>query len=301
MACITFESILWWRQLKQYHIRCQKDVVFMCHSQDLLLVIEVHDVRQLRHVCTDSAYELPSGERVPFSILGSMSTDLSVPYSPADFPFDSSAAASGACCSPQPITHAAALLAVQQSNTSTAAVPAGAECDACRAETSVKLNKAQQAAASDAESTPLFQQVCAACELGCSTDDDGAAGEELSSREHHTTAADVDCPRNAHFLAMCAKLIYEDERIVRDVIENRCTALQTSPHASCPSMEGKSSRIQIPYVTSRLNVLIMASTGGRCSFMRGRRSTAATTAAAGCQTSSGGFDQPFQAPITCLP
>ena len=34
-------------------------------------------------------------------------------------------------------------------------------------------------------------------------------------------AAEVDCGGNAHFLAMCSKLIYEDERIVRDVIERR--------------------------------------------------------------------------------
>ena len=31
----------------------------------------------------------------------------------------------------------------------------------------------------------------------------------------------VDSPENAHFLAICSKLIYENERIVRDVIERK--------------------------------------------------------------------------------
>ena len=31
-----------------------------------------------------------------------------------------------------------------------------------------------------------------------------------------------DAPLNAHLMAMCCKLMYEDDRIIRSVIEDRC-------------------------------------------------------------------------------
>ena len=42
-------------------------------------------------------------------------------------------------------------------------------------------------------------------------------------RHHH-----ADSPRDAHLLAMCAKLAYEDRRIIADVLRRCCDAVRLS-------------------------------------------------------------------------
>ena len=52
------------------------------------------------------------------------------------------------------------------------------------------------------------------------------SGNRTSSRGMSVPALElpVDCPLNAHFMAMAAKLIYEAPEIVADCLEHRCTA-----------------------------------------------------------------------------
>ncbi len=98
-----------------------------------------------------SAYELKDGRRVPFSILGTLCTNTSVPYNPAaGFPFHMPPSTAG--------QH------TEGTWPDGMAFPFGASSPA---------------------------------------------------------AAAVDCPQNAHFMAMCAKLIYEDKCIVKDVITHK--------------------------------------------------------------------------------
>jgi hypothetical protein len=59
-------------------------------------------------------------------------------------------------------------------------------------------------------------------------DDPAAGGCEPTARggtcRRHAAlteaASDLDSPRSAHFMAMCSKLVYEDARVIEDVVVN---------------------------------------------------------------------------------
>lgn len=165
---------------------------------------------------------------MPFSILGSLSTDLSLPYSPAEsFPFNSTAQTSagtrGSRRQHRPAPRTAVLVSILQDDITTtvtdfviaennAAVPPvrvqqSAVHTAAREVYSAGAQSAKKASARWMKLLPAKRK------LGRSSLE---AAQSVRSR-----AAEVDCGGNAHFLAMCSKLIYEDERIVRDVIERR--------------------------------------------------------------------------------
>ncbi len=62
--------------------------------------------------CAGSVYELESGQKVPFSVIGSLSTDLSLPYNPAEgFPYSGKESSSNHVL-PEHAMRAAALVAL---------------------------------------------------------------------------------------------------------------------------------------------------------------------------------------------
>lgn len=123
-------------------------------------------------VCAGSAYTLQSGKKVPFSILGALCTDLSVPYNPATgFPFH------------------------------TPGIPAERGLQG-----PLHVNDMKRTGKIGSEIAGAPPPMKASM----------AKPEELRD-----VKIPIDCPGNAHFMAMCAKLIYEDARIVKDVITNK--------------------------------------------------------------------------------
>ncbi len=173
-----------------------------------------------------SAYELKSGDKVPFSILGALSPDLSLPYSPAQsFPFDNPIkvpTTSGSSRSRRPPMRAAALLSLLQDDISPA-VPESV----CPENANTAPSEASKPA--DMGASPASTQNASAALRKCrrilTAQRKTGAFTKPTAAPVRGSKGEVDCPRNAHFLAMCSKLIYEDERIVRDVIERRCAAL----------------------------------------------------------------------------
>ena len=83
--------------------------------------------------CAGSAYVLDSGEKVPFTLIGALNTDLSLPYNPAEgFPFNDTQYSSNVTAKPgcrsilKDATRAAALVALLQDDPT----PASAHIDA---------------------------------------------------------------------------------------------------------------------------------------------------------------------------
>ncbi|CAL8471112.1 g10654 [Coccomyxa elongata] len=173
------------------------------------------DSEHLVALLTGSAYALDSGEIVPFSLIGALDTDLSLPYNPAEgFPFNDTQPSSNVTAKPgrrsipKHATRAAALVALLQDDPT----PAIAHIDV-------------------PEYIPSAMPAGQKHALGLQTRVHAPANSLRHGRSKQTRRSQgggqggsgaVDCPENAHFLAMCSKLIYEDERIVRDVIERKC-------------------------------------------------------------------------------
>ncbi|BDA45290.1 probable lipase at C-terminar half [Coccomyxa sp. Obi] len=199
---------------------CALHIINSFGLHDLLHAFQ-KDTERLVALLTGSAYELESGEKVPFSLIGALSTDFSLPYNPAEgFPYNNTQSSSndtakpGRRFIPEHATRAVALVALLQDD----ATPAIGHIDV--------LDKSPNG-------TLAKQRLAVGLQAGVRTHvksvhhRDGANRRgrskhmRRSQRKEEGNTGTVDCPENAHFLAMCSKLIYEDERIVRDVIERK--------------------------------------------------------------------------------
>ena len=199
---------------------------------------------------------------MPFSILGSLSTDLSLPYSPAEsFPFNSTAQTSagtrGSRRQHRPAPRTAVLISILQDDISTAVpdfVTAGnnAAVPPVRVQQSAVRTAAREVYSAGAQSAKKasarwMKLLPAKRKLGRSSLE---AAQSVRAR-----AAEVDCGGNAHFLAMCSKLIYEDERIVRDVIKRR-SGRHTPLYQSSRGIENSKSQISGPFRQSGTSALV---------------------------------------------
>ena len=176
------------------------------------------------HACIGSLYRLRDGRTVPLSLPGSMDPtfDLSLHSSSTAFPqarqsnLTVSGSSSTGCLSnfgssaiesPSNGKVAPLSLSSRQSNTLLVAENVHHCCPVCPS----------PRAALRADSSPAASQSGAGmCQQRAAVSTSGAR-------------CAVDNSADAHFMAMAAKLIYEDPRVIADCLEHRCSCLQTSP------------------------------------------------------------------------
>ena len=167
------------------------------------------------HACTGSLYRLHDGHTVPLSLPGSMDPTFDLLNSPSTaFPqtrqgslavsgsstTDTSSSAGTAVAAP--LSGRAATSSPSSGQLATFLAPENA-CHCCPVCLSPQ-------AAQQAGSSPVGSQRGTVIQR-----------QRVASRTFATCCA-VDNPADAHFMAMAAKLVYEDPRVIADCLEHRC-------------------------------------------------------------------------------
>jgi hypothetical protein len=171
-------------------------------------------------------YELHDGEKLPFSMPGSLGPDLGLPYNASSsFPEALSGEGPGShsTCGERSSGHTCPASAANTTHKQACSerwqpdrqhesdeVPEAPhawalKCPVCTHSPSRSSEFGTIALSCDAGSACIFS-------ITAVSNDRAAAAFSISS---------VDTPLNVHFMAMAAKLIYEDPRIVADCLEHR--------------------------------------------------------------------------------
>ena len=170
------------------------------------------------HTCTGSLHRLRDGRTVLLSLPGSMDPPFDMPHSP---------------CTAFPQTQRSNLVVSGSSSTgipgsaglAVAALPSGgAATSSPKSEQSNILSAPEHVR----HCCPVCPSPQAARQAGSSS---GASPSGAYIRQECVMArasaacCPVDSAADAHFMAMAAKLIYEDPRVIADWLEHRCSCL----------------------------------------------------------------------------
>ena len=166
-----------------------------------------------------SLYRLHNGQEMALSIPGCLDPSLDLPYSPASsFPQKSpEPRANVATRSSQAARHCSDLSCKAHD------VSLSWQSSSNRLHASSAIHTRHQSSKHEAESSRLFDGSSAASSGSSAS---VSVSNSSSSSSTGTTVPEnkVDSPLNAHFMAMAAKLSYEDPEIVTDCLQHRCSA-----------------------------------------------------------------------------
>lgn len=166
-------------------------------------------------------YRLHDGQRLPLSLPGSLDPILSLPYSPsASFP----QAPGKTSAEAQDFCYAGASSCVRQSGADidVSGLPFLGRCQLSSPPDYTSKGFEDGCTASTA--SQHIEQHCSVSVDSCNMGSNGCSNTQPAGIE-----CPVDCPLNAHFMAMAAKLMYEDPCVIADCLEHRYASFCSQP------------------------------------------------------------------------